>query len=319
MTLVLVGDIGGTHARLGLLTSRSRSFVEPPKTLPCSAYGSLEALVQAYLDASAPGADGPTQIAVAVAGPVLDGVAHMTNLGWRVSAVSLSRASFEKAVVINDFEALALAAPRLAPADSRALGPTSLAPRRGTMAVLGPGTGFGAAALCVDAGGSAVLVTEAGHVAFAPSDEVEIEVWRILASRFGRVSVERILSGPGLANLHAALREIAGAPAEDASAADIVMQASLGEASSLVTVRRFCSILGAVAGDFALAYGAVGGVLLAGGVAPRLLDWLAEDGFRAAFEGKGRLSDYLAAIPTRVVTHPYPALLGAAEALERGR
>ena len=185
------------------------------------------------------------------------------------------------------------------------------------MAVLGPGTGLGAAAYCVDARGSAVLVSEGGHVGFSPSDEVELEVWRILARRFGRVSLERILSGSGLVNLHGALSEIGGRPADRVGPAEVLAAAQSGDPSASATVRRFCSILGAAAGDFALAYGAVGGVLVAGGIAPRMLDQLAEGGFRAAFERKGRLSSYVSAISTEVIIHPYLALLGAAESLRR--
>ncbi len=316
MSFVLVGDIGGTHARLAVLDLADGGFAAPPATFPCSGYPDFETLLAAYLT-SRPTAPRPTQVAVAVAGPVNEGLARFTNLPWRVSEASLRQAGFARAVVVNDFEALALAAPGMAPGDKVAIGPTVSPSRPGTVAVLGPGTGLGAAAYCVDARGSAVLVTEGGHVGFSPSDEVELEVWRILARRFGRVSLERVLSGPGLVNLHAALNEIAGCAQESGSPAEIIAAAQSGDASASATVRRFCSILGTAAGDFALAYGAVGGVLLAGGIAPRMLDPLAAGGFRAAFERKGRLSGYVSAISTEVVTHPFLALLGAAESLRR--
>ncbi|WP_254601004.1 glucokinase [Caulobacter sp. S45] len=315
MSLVLVGDIGGTHARLAVLHLADHRFKAPPATLACRDHADLKSLLDAYL-ARLPADCTPLDIAVAVAGPVIEGVADFTNLPWRVSEVDLREAGFARASVLNDFEALALAAPRITPADKVAIG-SAKARRPGTVAVLGPGTGLGAAAYCVDARGSAVLVTEGGHMGFAPSDAVELEVWRILARRFGRVSLERVLSGPGLLNLHAALGEIEGGRVECNDAAEVVAAAKSGDAAALATVRRFCSILGSAAGDFALAYGAVGGVLIAGGIAPRILNVLAEGGFRAAFERKGRLASYLAAIPTEVVTHPYLALLGAAESLRR--
>ena len=316
MGLVLVGDIGGTHARLGLVELETGRFEEPPATLLCSGHSGLEPLLGAYLQAH-PTAQQAHAVAVAVAGPVIDGVASFTNLPWTVSEAELRQTGFARAAVINDFEALALAAPHVTPADKAPIGPRLPPAGRGTIAVLGPGTGLGAAAWCVDARGSAALVTEGGHMGFSPCDEVELEVWRILARRFGRVSLERVLSGPGLVNLHAALGEIAGAAVAYARPAEVLDAARRGEPAAHATLDRFCSILGTAAGDIALAYGAVGGVLLAGGLAPRLLDRLAAGGFRAAFERKGRLSGYLQAIPTEVVTHPYLALVGAAERLRR--
>ena len=185
--------------------------------------------------------------------------------------------------------------------------------------MLGPGTGFGAAALGRDEQGSAVLVTEGGHMGFAPTDEVEVQIWRILVRRFTRVSIERVLSGPGLVNLYGALCEIADTPPVHAAPAEVLAASGAGEPLAAAALERFCSILGAVAGDLALAYGAAGGVFLAGGIAPRLLAPLNAGGFRAAFERKGRLAGYLAAIPTQVVTHPFLALIGAMESLGRTR
>ncbi len=191
-------------------------------------------------------------------------MASFTNLPWTVSKSAVRGAGFSRAVLINDYEALALAAPTLTPTEKASIGPIAAPPSRGTVAVLGRGTGFGAAAFCVDARGSAVLATECGHIGFSPSDEVELEVWRILSPRFGRVSLGRVLSGPGLLNLHDALAEIEGRQAGLASPADVFAAAWDGDAAASATVQRFCSILGAAAGDFALAYGSVGGVLLAG-------------------------------------------------------
>ena len=315
MGLVLVGDIGGTHARLGLVELETGRLEGATATLLCSDHATPEALLAAYLEAC-PKAGRAREVALAVAGPGTGGRAGLPHLPRRRSGAGLTAAGFVRAAVINDFEALALAAPRVTAADKTPIGP-ALPARSGTIAVLGPGTGLGAAAWCVDARGSAALVTEGGHISFSPSDEVELEVWRILARRFGRVSLERILSGPGLLNLHAALSERAGSPTAHASPAEVLEAARRGEPGAQATLQRFCSILGSAAGDFALAYGATGGVLLAGGLAPRMLDVLNTGGFRAAFERKGRLSGYVAAIPTEVIIHPYLALVGAAERLRR--
>jgi glucokinase len=213
--------------------------------------------------------------------------------------------------LINDFGALALAAPHLPPAACRTLGPELSAPDA-NIAIMGAGTGFGVSLLARDGRGQMAVSTEGGHTAFAPGDEIEVQVLQILARAFGRVSIERILSGPGLLNLHRALCEIAGVAASCQSPEDISASATAGDRMAIETEARFCAIYGAVAGDFALSYGAQGGVYIAGGIAPRLLDVLQASAFRSRFEDKGRFRDYVAAIPTRVITDPYPAVLGAA-------
>jgi len=318
--LAVVGDVGGTHARFGLADlARAELEIEQPQTLLCADYESGHAALTAYLDrlgvSALPGA-----VAIAVAGPVVEGAMSFTNMSWTLSEEGLKAFGFRQAALINDYGALALAAPHLSPADWRTVGPdlptSDLMTSHSSVAVLGAGTGFGASLLARDGRGQAIVSTEGGHIAFAPNDEIEIQVLQILARAFGRVSVERILSGPGLVNLHRALCEISGVQTSCASAADISASAMAGEKIAMETLERFCAIYGAVAGDFALSYGAQGGVYLAGGIAPRLLDILRNGAFRRRFEAKGRFRDYVGAIPTRVVTHPYLALLGAAYALQ---
>jgi glucokinase len=312
--LAVVGDVGGTHARFGLADlSRPVLEIERPLTFLCADHESGHAALRAYLDRLGM-TSLPPAVAIAVAGPVVDGAMSFTNMSWRLSESGLKAFGFRRAALINDYGALALAAPHLAPQDWRPLGP-ELSPPDASVAVLGAGTGFGVSLLARDGRGQAIVSTEGGHIAFAPSDEIEIEVLRILSQTFGRVSIERILSGPGLLNLHRALCQIAGVTAVCASPAAISASAMAGERIAVETLERFCAIFGAVAGDFALSYGAQGGVYIAGGIAPRLLDVLKSSTFRPRFEAKGRFRDYLAAIPTRVVTYPYMALLGAAYAL----
>jgi glucokinase len=314
--IAVVGDVGGTHARFGLVDlGRPALAVEQPLTLLCAEHESGEAAVAAYLDRLGL-SSWPSAAAIAVAGPVVEGAMSFTNMSWSLSETGLKAFGFERAALINDYGALALATAHLSPADWRSIGPEAT-PTDGAIAVLGAGTGFGASLLARDGHGQAIVSTEGGHVAFAPSDEVEIDVLKTLAKGFGRVSIERILSGPGLVNLHLALCEMAGEATALDSAAAISEAAKAGDRSAVQTVERFCAIFGSVAGDFALAYGATGGVYLAGGIAPRLLDILEASAFRSRFEDKGRFRDYVAAIPTRVVTHPYLALLGAAQVLKR--
>jgi len=318
--LAVVGDVGGTHARFGLADFGGPELkIEQPLTFLCADYESGHSALSAYLDrlgvSTLPGG-----VAIAVAGPVVEGAMSFTNMSWSLSESGLKAFGFARAALINDYGALALAAPHLSSADWRAIGPDlpdrDLLASNGGVAVLGAGTGFGASLLARDGRGQAIVSTEGGHIAFAPGDEVEIEVLQILAKAFGRVSVERILSGPGLVNLHRALCAISGVTTSCLSPADITAAARAGERAAMETLERFCAIFGAVAGDFALSYGAQGGVYLAGGIAPRLLDILQTSAFRSRFEAKGRFRDYVAAIPTRVVTHPYLALLGAAYALQ---
>lgn len=315
--LALVGDIGGTNARFaiadltgpapvlwGVRAYRGADFERP-----------LDA-VETYL---ATVEEGPSIAVLAVAGPVDAGAARLTNAGWRLSEAELVAWGFGRARLINDFAAQAWALPLLGPGDAADLGGGPADPAA-TLAVLGPGTGFGVAAWVRDGEGrEAVLSGEGGHVAFAPCDEVEIEVLRRLSARHGRCSVERILSGPGLLELHRTLAELAGEPGAAARPEQITARALANDPAAARTLERFCAILGAVAGDVALAYGARGGVYIAGGIAPTILEFLERSAFRARFEAKGRFAGYLREIPTRVVTREHPALLGAANVARRLR
>jgi glucokinase len=316
--LRLVGDIGGTNARFALAEPTSgRPRLSAFRSLRCQDYPSLEGAIAAYF-ADQPALPRPETAVIAVAGPVVDGALNFTNLGWRVSETELEQAlGFRSATLINDYAALALAAPALNDEDVHHIGPRSAGRANSTIAMIGAGTGFGASALVRDGRVEAVLTTEGGHIGYAPTDALEAEIWRILALKFGRVSVERIMSGPGLLNLHSAMLELEGRKPDCESPDAVSRLADEGDPLALRTVQLFCEIMGAVAGDFALVYGAQGGVCLAGGVAPRLIDYLEKGDFRRRFEAKGRFEAYLRAIPTMVVTQPYAALLGAGRALTR--
>ncbi len=315
MDLALVGDIGGTNARFALVELEDgASRLHTPKSYRCQDYPSLQAAIEAYL-ATLDSALKPGAVCVAVAGPVTDGVAAFTNLPWTVSEADLRQAGFKRARVINDYEALAFGAPALTENDVHPIGKVAAPAPGHTMAVMGAGTGFGVSSLCRRQDGEVVAAGEGGHISFAPVDELEVEVLRRLAVRFGRVSIERILSGPGLLNLYQALADISDREPTCTSPADVTASALAGDDLARHAVDRFCAIFGAVAGDFALSYGAKGGVFLAGGIAPQLIEALDGGAFRRAFEAKGRLQPYLASIPTYVVTHPYLALVGAARAL----
>jgi glucokinase len=214
--------------------------------------------------------------------------------------------------VINDFEALGWALPDLRPAHLYDVGQVK-PPGLGTMAVMGPGTGFGLAAMALDGSAEVVLVTEAGHATLPSENRREDAIILALRERLQHVSVERVLSGPGLVQLYHAIAEIDGLTVPQRSAAEIVEHALAGDCeASRNTLEAFCAFLGGVAGNAALTLGAVGGVFIAGGIVPRFTDFLRQSAFRERFEAKGRMVSYLARIPTRVIVHRYPAFVGLA-------
>ncbi len=312
---ILVGDIGGTHARFAILernesVSGLRHWADIPDEVPTF----VQALKH-YLDGLGR-QPVPAAIALAAAGPVVDGKVSLTNRNWQISESELRSLGFQSAQLVNDFAALAYAADRLGPADYRCIGPDIPAAPEGATTILGAGTGFGVSCLAHFRGHAVPLATEGGHIGFAPQGPEEIAILEALARRFGRVSVERILSGPGLENLAQALDEIAGRAARPFSAAQIVAHASQGDADCRAALSRFCAIFGSVAGDMALAHGASGGVLIAGGIAGKIESYLMQGDFRARFEAKGRLSSFVRSIPTKLIVNPDAALLGAARAAE---
>jgi glucokinase len=223
--------------------------------------------------------------------------------------------------VLNDFAAAALAIPRLAPGDLRQVGGTVPAPGDAPLAILGPGSGLGVASLVPLPGGHFLpLPGEGGHATLAATDAREAAVIAELARRFGHVSVERVLSGPGLVNLYAALSAIEHERAHDAESltlapAEISERARSGDVRAAEAVRLFCGWLGSVAGNLALTVGARGGVYVGGGVVGQLGSLFDEARFRARFEAKGRMKTYLAPIPIFLVSNRLSAFLGLAQAL----
>jgi glucokinase len=315
--LHLVGDVGGTNVRLALVdvTGPTPRLLNC-KSFHCADYPSLEAAIEHYLGGAPARDPHPSAASIAVAGAITAGATAMTNGPWRISEAGLVEAGFAAARLINDYTALALCVRHLGPEDLGAIGDAVGVAANQTLAVIGAGTGLGVSAAVRDDAAEAIATTEGGHIAFAPGDEVEIEILRQLASQFGRVSLERILSGPGLVSLRWALGRIAGQDVEPLTPEQIVTRAMAGEDDLCVeTLNRFCAVYGSAAGEIALVFGARGGVYLGGGIAPGILAWLRQSEFRSRFEAKGRFAGYVKAIPTHVILHPYAALLGAAEAL----
>lgn len=309
---LLVGDVGGTNARFAVARMVDGQIVlDHHESFPASEHPTFLGGVKAFLDGCEVKPSGGV---LAVAGAVTDGTIDLTNSPWAVSESELQTLGLNPVKLINDFEALAWGAP-IVPEDQLAsLGGPAEGLHDAAIAVLGPGTGFGVSALARDSHGREIaLPSEGGHACFAPGDVVEDEILRILRRRYDRVSIERLICGPGLLNMHRALAEIDGRETHVDDPAEITREALEDMNSACgATLARFCAILGAVAGDVALTMGARGGIYIAGGIAPRILPFLKASPFRERFERKGRFQPYMQAIPTKVVLHKHAALLGAA-------
>lgn len=310
----LVGDVGGTNARFALVDTEGR--VRNLHVFEARKYASLTEVIAEYLERTV-GRKRPPRAVVAVAGPVMDGEIEFTNLDWQVSEGDLlATFDFEAVKLINDFAGQALACPLLTADDLRPLGPRLRGGSDCPMVVMGAGTGFGVAGLARGDRGDLPLATEGGHAAFAPTDDVEFLAWKRLKAEHGRVSIERLLSGRGLYDLYLTLAEMKGAQPFLADQRAVMEAGNAGDELAAETLDRFCGILGSVAGDLALSFGARGGVFISGGIAPRMAERLVAGPFRERFEAKGRLRPYLEQIPTSLVLHPYPAIIGAARELE---
>jgi glucokinase len=310
-----VGDVGGTHARFAIVEP-DPFRIEARAELPADDFESFDAALAEYLKGLG-ASKTPAAAAIGVAGPVDSGKVTFTNRNWHASEAELRKRGFERALLINDFAAVAFSLTALGTEDLRTLGPELEGAPGEPITVLGAGTGFGVACLARFRGLSLPIATEGGHASFAPQTREEIEIARLLARRFGHVSIERVVSGPGLANLHAALCEIEGRREPELTAPEIVQRAGRNDAICKAALDMFCAIFGSVAGDFALAHGARGGVYIAGGIAKKMEKALAKSSFRTRFENKGRLANYVKAIPTQLVLHEDAAFLGAAMALRK--
>ncbi|HEX3675044.1 MAG TPA: glucokinase [Rhizomicrobium sp.] len=315
----LVADIGGTHCRFALAGLDTRAgTIREPQNFAVADYKGVVAAAKAFLKGE--GLKTPPEALVfAVAGPVENGRIHFTNSGWSFSESELRRKlGVKRARLVNDFEAQARAVAVLDPAALVHIGgPKAFdAKADGAIALVGPGTGLGVGGLTREGGVSIALVCEGGHASFAPSDKLEIAILELLARRFGHVSNERLLSGPGLANLFGAMAKIEGVRRKT-PAPEQITQAALADPKSFEArvFARFCAILGSVAGDVALTMGARAGVLIAGGILPSAVEALRGSEFRARFEAKGRFADYLKAISTRLIVEPHVGLVGAATIL----
>ena len=315
----LVADIGGTNARFGWVEAPARGVEHVRRWAVTDAGGPAEA-ARRYLAALALPAGAsrqPRRAAIAVATPVRGDHIALTNSPWQFSRAALQRElGLERLVVLNDFEALALALPRLRPDQMRAHGAPPQP--RGTLAVIGPGTGLGVGGVVQTRHGWVALAGEGGHATLAPMDDFESALLQQVRRQHAHVSAERLLSGSGLPLLHAAFAAVTGQPTPDLAPEAIVERGLAGsDASCSRTLDGFCALLGGFAGNVALTLGATGGVFIGGGIVPRLGERFFTSAFRERFEAKGRFRGYLAAVPTALITDTQAALGGAALALEQ--
>jgi glucokinase len=317
-TKTLLADIGGTNVRLATLSAGGR--IEAVESWLTALYPDFAAAVRAYAELTGLALPLST-VAVCAAGPVINEKIDLTNCDWEVSVAGIARATgAAQAVLVNDFAAVARAVPALGPNDAVQIGggaPAANAPK----AVLGPGTGLGVASIAPDArGGWIALPGEGGHVELAPTNEREIAVLFHLIREYGHVSVERVLSGPGLETLYLALAALDGIKLNARPvAADIASAArAKRDAIAVETIALFTGWLGSVAGNLALTLGAHGGVYIAGGIVPQWGDLFDARLFRRRFEAKGRMKAFLAPIPTYILTARDLAFRGLAE-IVRGR
>lgn len=315
--LLLAADVGGTHARVGLLARRPHG-ASPVSVLRyqryvCAEWPSLTAVLRDFLDGFA----APVRIeqcVVASAGYVLEDAIVNDNLAWPVSIRDIrERLALERLAVINDFEAVAFATQFLAEADTLAVIEASAPRQRGPVLVMGPGTGLGSAVLLPNEPHATVLATEAGQVALAPGNEREIEILRLLARERSHVSFEHALSGPGLRNLYRAISTLRGTSAA-LSEPDAITRAALerSDPAAAEAVDVFCGLLGSFVGDLVLLYGARGGVFLAGGILPQIRPLLLASRFRERFFNKGVMRPFLQQVPVRLMEHGQHGVIGAA-------
>jgi glucokinase len=303
---VLLGDIGATNARFALL---SNGALGPVKSFDVASFARFEDATATFLKDHCQQIE-ITNALLAIAGPVKGQRCELTNCSWVMDARELRETFKFEARIVNDFEAVAFSLPSLTAADAVGIGGGKPEPGE-PMAVLGPGTGLGVACLVPGFAKPIVVSSEGGHATLAGVCDREDEIIKQLRKRFGHVSAERLISGDGLENIFQAVVALDGLDLAPRSATDITARALSGECQvAHEALALFCAFLGSFAGNVVLNFGARGGAYIAGGISPRILNFMARSEFRNRFEAKGRLRSYLETIPSYVIVHPAAAFLG---------
>jgi glucokinase len=318
--MILAGDIGGTHARLAYFQSHNGHLhLVSERVFPSREHTELGEIVSQFLNDSN---TRPEAACFGIEGPVRNGRVETSNLPWVIEQSRLAeQIHLPATLLINDLEASAWGIAALAAGDFVALNRVS-GSAVGNQAVIAPGTGLGEAGMFWDGTRHRVFACEGGHADFGPQGDLQIELLRFLKARFGHVSYERILSGPGLVNVYEFLRE-SGCGKESAAfaaalkqgdPAAVISRAALegNESLAVKALDLWITVYGAEAANLALKAMATGGLFLAGGITPKILAKLTGPLFMKSFLEKGRLRSLLEAIPVQVVTNEKAGLLGAA-------
>jgi len=318
---VLVGDIGGTKTNLAVYAMQNGvPSVIAEKNYLNRNHASITEIVRMFLEDTG---HSPRIACFGVAGAIVDGICDMPNLGWHLDEKYLAGLiGMRQVKLLNDLEATAYGITALRPDQLVTLNEGKQR-NSGNMALIAAGTGLGEAILFPAAKGYHVSASEGGHVDYAPRNDGEIELFHYLAKQYGRVSYERVISGPGLRNIYSFLQKTGDFPepawlverlVREADASAVIAEAALKHEADIciAALEQFMSIYGAETGNLALKALATGGIYIGGGIAPKILPKFSEGGFMAAFLDKGRFSELLADIPVQVIIEPKTALLGAA-------
>jgi glucokinase len=313
---IVAADIGGSHARFALADVEGGHVTKlgDAVTFKTVDHASLHTAWETF--GKQLGRPLPRAAAIAVACPIAGEILKLTNNPWIIRPAMIGeRLGVDRFTLINDFGAVGHAVVRVDPEHLRHLcGPAVALPEGGVISVVGPGTGLGVAQVLRRDGRDYVVECEGGHVDYAPADAIEDAILGRLRQRWGRVSVERVVSGPGLAHIYEALAAIEGRAVQIGDDKEIWTAAlSGGDSLAVAALDRFCLILGSVAGNIALTHGA-NAVVIAGGLGLRIADMLPRSGFSGRFMAKGRLEPMMSAVPVKIITYPQPGLLGAAAA-----
>ncbi|MEZ5570499.1 MAG: glucokinase [Halioglobus sp.] len=308
----LVADIGGTNCRLALFDPCTNSL-HFRRSYINRDYRQFEDIVAAWLRTL--DAPQPKDCCLAVAAPPFDDRVKMLNIDWSFSLRDIAaRFGFSHLRAINDFEGNAYALPHLGDQDKVTFF-QGCKDECGKLATIGPGTGLGGSTLDLATASPKACASEPGHMSLAPATELELELFRYLLPRYGEVYAESLVSGPGLQRLYQSLAAIGGLDAPVLTSEEISSRAQKGDNElCTLTLNTFCALLGSVSGDFVLANGAYGGLYLAGGFIPQMIDFLHASPFIARFQHKGKMQSHLVRVPLHVITCESTGLLGAAHA-----
>ena len=319
--VIMAADVGGTKTYLAMYTPDGGGFEPVVETRYTTAeYSSLGTMLRRFVEESG---KRPQRVVVGVPGPVRQLPVRAVNLPWKIHPDELRAAlQIDRVTLLNDLEATAYGTQALDPDDVIVLN-EGVVDRQGNVAVIAAGTGLGEGGLCWTGDRYTAIASEGGHATFSPSNQAEVELWGFLAARFGHVSWERVVSGPGLAAIYDFLRDRGYGEESDWFAKELkqsedragsISRAALEGRCPLASqaLELFVSLYGAEAGNLGLKIMATGGIFIGGGIAPKIVEALRSDAFMAGYLNKGRMGEALRLIPVKVVLNDKTALLGAA-------